>query len=75
MENLYAICDHTRALMFMLNDGVVPSNVKQGYFARLLVRRTMRALKSLNLAIPISEITGMQVDYFKNDFHIKNVGC
>lgn len=68
MENLYAICDHTRALMFMLNDGVVPSNVKQGYFARLLVRRTMRALKSLNLGISISEITGMQVDYFKNDF-------
>ncbi|ODS34866.1 hypothetical protein BEH94_09955 [Candidatus Altiarchaeales archaeon WOR_SM1_SCG] len=67
-ENLYAICDHTRALMFMLNDGVVPSNVKQGYFARLLVRRTMRALKSLNLSIPISEITGMQIDYFKNDF-------
>jgi len=68
MENLYAICDHTRALMFMLNDGVVPSNVKQGYFARLLVRRTMRALKSLNLNIPISEIVNSQINYFKNDF-------
>ena len=68
MENLYAICDHTRALMFMLNDGVVPSNVKQGYFARLLIRRTMRALKSLKLNIPISEIVGSQINYFKGDF-------
>jgi len=36
MENLYAVCDHTRALMFMLQDGVLPSNAKEGYFARML---------------------------------------
>lgn len=68
-ENLYTICDHTRALMFMLNDGgIVPSNVKAGYFARLLARRTLRALKFLNLEIPLSEVMSLQIDYFKNDF-------
>jgi len=67
-ENLYAIADHTRALMFLLNDGVVPSNTKAGYFARLLVRRTIRALKNLNLGIPLAEIVEKQIDTFKNEF-------
>ncbi len=68
MENLYTICDHTRALMFMLNDGIVPSNVKAGYFARLLVRRTIRSLNDLNLDIPLLEILNLQINYFKDDF-------
>jgi alanyl-tRNA synthetase len=68
-EHLYAICDHTRALMFMLNDGgIVPSNVKAGYFARLLVRRTLRSLNSLNLKIPLREILSMQMDYSQESF-------
>ncbi|OQX21978.1 MAG: alanine--tRNA ligase [Candidatus Altiarchaeales archaeon A3] len=67
-ENLYAVADHTRALMFLLNDGVVPSNTKAGYFARLLVRRTIRALKNLNLGIPLAEIVEKQIDTFKNEF-------
>ena len=68
MENLYAVCDHTRALMFMLQDGVLPSNAKEGYFGRMLVRRAIRAINSLKLGMPLSEILGMQVDFFKSDF-------
>ena len=29
MEDIYVVCDHSRALAFMLNDGVVPSNVRR----------------------------------------------
>jgi alanyl-tRNA synthetase len=68
LENMYVICDHTRALAFMLNDGVVPSNVKSGYFARLLVRRAMRALNVLGLETNLSDIVGQHLDYFKGDF-------
>ncbi|MBN2251151.1 MAG: alanine--tRNA ligase [Candidatus Altiarchaeota archaeon] len=68
MEQLYTVCDHTRALMFMLQDGVLPSNVKEGYFARMLVRRTVRALKSLRLGIPLHDIVGLQIDFFQKDF-------
>jgi alanyl-tRNA synthetase len=38
------LVDHLRALNFLLTDGVVPSNSKDGYFARLLLRRTLRVL-------------------------------
>jgi alanyl-tRNA synthetase len=68
VENAYIICDHTRALAFLLNDGVVPSNVKRGYFARLLIRRAIRALKRLGLEVSLAEIVGWQVDYLKTDF-------
>ena len=37
--------DHARALNFLLTDGVVPSNSKEGYFARLLLRRSIRILQ------------------------------
>ncbi len=39
------LIDHARALNFMLTDGVVPSNSKEGYFARLLLRRSLRILQ------------------------------
>ncbi|MCI4361561.1 MAG: alanine--tRNA ligase-related protein, partial [Thermoplasmata archaeon] len=38
------LIDHARALNFLLTDGVVPSNSKDGYFARLLLRRMIRTL-------------------------------
>lgn len=38
------LIDHARALNFLLTDGVVPSNSKDGYFARLLLRRMLRLL-------------------------------
>jgi alanyl-tRNA synthetase len=38
------LIDHARALNFVLTDGVVPSNSKAGYFARLLLRRSLRIL-------------------------------
>ena len=67
-ESMYVVCDHTRALMFMLSDGIVPSNVRQGYFARLLVRRALREMSQLGMASKLSDIVAMQIDYFSKDF-------
>jgi len=67
-ESMYVICDHTRALMFMLSDGIVPSNVRQGYFARLLVRRALREMSQLGLETRLSELVALQVDTLSPDF-------
>lgn len=68
LEDLYVICDHSRALAFMINDGVVPSNVREGYFARMLVRRALRSMRSLDLKMTLAEIVGQQIDYFSPYF-------
>jgi alanyl-tRNA synthetase len=68
LENLYTLLDHTRSLSLMLNDGVMPSNAREGYFARLLIRRGIRALSNLNSGMRLAEIVGRQLDYWARDF-------
>jgi alanyl-tRNA synthetase len=68
MEDIYIVCDHSRALAFMLNDGVVPSNVREGYFARMLVRRALRSMRSLDVKFTLADIVGRQIDYFSPYF-------
>ncbi|MDY6965085.1 MAG: alanine--tRNA ligase [Halobacteriota archaeon] len=62
VETVYAITDHTRCLAFMFGDGIIPSNVKAGYLARLVLRRTLRMMKSLNMTVPVSEIVSLQIE-------------
>ena len=63
VEKVYAITDHTRCLTFMLGDGIIPSNVKAGYLARLVLRRTLRMMEDLDIRIPISEIVDMHIKH------------
>ncbi len=63
MEAVYIIADHTRCLCFMLADGVIPSNVKEGYLARLVLRRTIRFMKDLNLKESLGDIMKIQLDF------------
>jgi len=49
LERIFALMDHTKCLAFMLADGVVPSNVGEGYLARLVIRRTLRLCDLLRL--------------------------
>ncbi len=50
------LLDHARALNFLLVDGVVPSNSKEGYFARLLLRRSLRLLAKVPEAPEITSL-------------------
>ena len=67
-ELIYAIADHTKALTFMLADGVIPSNVKAGYLARLLIRKSIRHLRELGLDMPLAEIVAMHIKELHKTF-------
>ncbi len=67
-ERIYALLDHTRSIMFMLGDGVVPSNSGAGYLARLLIRRCIRHLMRLGMDIGLVDIVDMQIFRWRDDF-------
>jgi alanyl-tRNA synthetase len=72
IENAFAVADHTKCLSFILSEGVVPSNIHEGYLARLLFRRIYRLLRMLGMPERLYDIMDMQVDYWSKDFpHIK----
>ncbi len=43
------IADHMKAAVFLISDGVRPSNVEQGYFVRRLIRRSVRYADKLGV--------------------------
>ncbi len=69
IENAWAVTDHTKTLSFMLSEGVVPSNIQEGYLARLLFRRVYRLMRTLNMEpAKLYDIIDMQADYWRKDF-------
>jgi alanyl-tRNA synthetase len=69
IENAWAVTDHTKTLSFMLSEGVVPSNIQEGYLARLLFRRVYRLMRSLNMEpAKLYDIIDLQADYWGRDF-------
>lgn len=72
IENVFAVADHTRSIAFMLSEGVVPSNVQEGYLTRLLIRRTLRLLKSLGIENELQSIVDAQISHWGRDFPTLN---
>jgi alanyl-tRNA synthetase len=70
IEAAYALTDHSKAICFLLADGVVPSNVGEGYLARLIIRRAARLARQLGILERLPDIAKAQVDYWGPDFRL-----
>lgn len=62
---MYAILDHSRTLMFALNDSALPSNVGGGYNLRVLYRRMLSFIDKYKWHIDINELVELHAKYLK----------
>jgi len=63
------IADHIKAGIFMMGDGLVPSNVDRGYVLRRLIRRAVRHGKLLGIENNFTkDVAGVIVDMYKDTY-------
>lgn len=68
-EAFRVITDHIRGAVFMIGDGVPPSNTEQGYFVRRLLRRSVRYADTLG--VPEGELKNLAdsvIDTYKDHY-------
>lgn len=62
---LYSIGEHSRALLFALNDGALPSNVGGGYNLRVLIRRMLGFIDQYKWDIYIPDVCRWHAEELK----------
>ncbi len=62
LSSIYAIPDHMHALCNMLGDGLVPSNSKAGYLARMLARRVCRMKDDIGSSVSLADLGAHHMD-------------
>ncbi|MEM7821355.1 MAG: alanine--tRNA ligase [Candidatus Aenigmatarchaeota archaeon] len=73
MEALYSIADHSRALVFAISDGGLPSNVGGGYNLRVILRRALNFINKFKWNIKLQDVAIWHIDYLKKIFpELKN---
>ena len=72
-KEMRIIADHIKASVFIIADGVVPSNTEQGYVLRRLIRRGVRYGKSLGMKKFIEKVARPVFEIYDDYEHlIKN---
>lgn len=71
---LYLIVDHIRTIIFIINDGILPSNEKHGYILRKIIRRLYCNIRSLGIKEPfIYNFVDIYINYMINYYEILNI--
>ena len=71
LSKIYAIPDHLHALSNMLGDGLVPSNSKAGYLARMIARRILRMRDDLGIEVSLTELAVHHLESNYNEDRMK----
>jgi alanyl-tRNA synthetase len=65
---LYSIAEHSRALLFAVSDGALPSNVGGGYNLRVIYRRAQGFIRRFGWDIYLPELCKLHAQYLKSLF-------
>lgn len=69
VKSFRVIADHLRASIFLIGDGVNPSNTDQGYFVRRLLRRSVRHWDRLGITDGgLATLVDSILSYYKNSY-------
>ncbi len=63
------VTDHVKAALFLISDGILPSNTGQGYILRRLIRRAARFSKE-----PLTEMVGKVKGMYKGIYDLDDKG-
>lgn len=68
-EAFRVIADHIRGAVFMIGDGILPSNSEQGYFVRRLLRRAVRYADVLGItAGELKNLADSVINLYENHY-------
>ena len=68
MTALYSVAEHTRSLLFAINDGKLPSNVGGGYNLRVIFRRAISFIDQFNWNINMADVCGWHAKELESIF-------
>lgn len=59
------VADHTRAVTFLIADGVVPGNIGRNYVCRMIIRRAARFASKIGLEAPfMAKLAAVVIDQY-----------
>ena len=69
LVNIGKLLDHSKSALFLIKDGAIPSNVREGYLTRMLIRRILKILDDYGYEYDfIYDLMDRQRIYWHKDF-------